>query len=55
MQLKDGKGGEEVRMRPFADLWAKVVLLLEQNERYNSVTIIPAFIFSMDAVTGMGD
>ncbi len=56
--IKDVKGGEEVRMRPFGyipDLWAKVVLLLEQNERYNSVTIIPAFTFSLDAVTGMGD
>lgn len=31
-------GGEEVRLRPFGyipDLWAKVVQLLEQNERYS--------------------
>lgn len=34
--LKDGKGGEEVRVRPFGyipDLWEKVEQLLEQNER----------------------
>ncbi len=35
--LKDGKGGEEVKLRPFGyipDLWKKVEQLLEQNERY---------------------
>lgn len=35
-QLKDGHGGEEVKLRPFGyipDLWEKVVQLLEQNER----------------------
>ena len=37
-QLKDGKGGKEVRLRPFGyipDLWAKVEVeqLLEQNEK----------------------
>lgn len=34
--LKDGHGGEEVKLRPFGyipDLWAKVVQLLEENER----------------------
>lgn len=34
--LKDGDGGEEVRLRPFGfipDIWSKVVQLLEQNER----------------------
>ena len=37
--LKDGNGGEEVKMRPFGyipDLWEKVEQLLEQNERYSS-------------------
>lgn len=37
--LKDVKGGEEVKMRPFAyipDLWGKVVWLLEENERYST-------------------
>ena len=41
--LKDGKGGEEVRVRPFGyipDLWAKVVQLLEQNERYSSWIVV---------------
>jgi hypothetical protein len=35
--LKNGKGGEEVLMKPFgyiSDLWKKVEELLEQNERY---------------------
>lgn len=34
--LKDGNGGEEVRVRPFGwipDLWEKVEQLLQQNER----------------------
>jgi hypothetical protein len=35
-QLKDGKGSVEVRQRPFGyipDLWAKLVQLLEQNQK----------------------
>lgn len=35
--LKDGHRGEEVKLRPYGyipDLWAKVVQLLEENERY---------------------
>lgn len=34
--LKDGDGGEEIKLRPFGyipDIWAKTVQLLEQNER----------------------
>jgi hypothetical protein len=34
--LKDGHGGEEIKLRPYGhipDLWAKVLQLLEENEK----------------------
>jgi hypothetical protein len=34
--LKDSRGGEEVKLRPYGyipDLWGKVLQLLEENER----------------------
>lgn len=34
--LKDGNGGEEVKLRPFGfipDLWSRIVQLLEENEK----------------------
>lgn len=34
--LKDGHGGEGVRLKPFGqipDLWSKILQLLDQNER----------------------
>ena len=50
--LKDGNGGEEVKMRPFGyipDLWEKVEQLLEQNERYSS----HEYTSNLDVITGM--
>jgi hypothetical protein len=48
--LKDGKGGEEVILKPFgsiSDLWKKVTELLEQNERY---TVMSNSIFLLSLV-----
>ena len=51
--LKDGKGGEEVLMKPFwyiLDLWKKVEELLEENEGYMvmSNSIFISYLAAMD-------
>jgi len=52
--LKDGKRGEEVKVKPFGyipDLWAKIEELLEQKERY---TYKFESIHFNSCITGMG-